>query len=79
MFGQHQTENAALAVMAAILLAKDHSYLIEEHHIREGLQDTYWPGRFEMVSKNPVLILDGAHNEEGITALTAELAKRYHN
>ena len=79
MFGQHQTENAALAVMAAILLAKDHSYLIEEHHIREGLQDAHWPGRFEIVSHNPILILDGAHNEEGVTALTAELAKRYHD
>ena len=79
MFGQHQTENAALAVMAAILLAKDHSYLIEEHHIREGLQDAHWPGRFEFVSHNPILILDGAHNEEGVTALTAELAKRYHD
>ena len=79
MFGQHQTENAALAVMAAILLAKDHSYSIEEHHIRKGLQDAHWPGRFEMVSQNPILILDGAHNEEGVTALTAELAKRYHD
>ena len=53
--------------------------VIEEHHIREGLQDAYWPGRFEIVSKHPMLILDGAHNEEGITALTAELAKRYHD
>ena len=79
MFGQHQTENAALAVMAAILLGKEHSYLIEEHHIREGLQDAHWPGRFEFVSHNPILILDGAHNEEGVTALTAELAKRYHD
>ena len=77
MFGQHQTENAALAVMAAILLGKEHSYLIEEHHIREGLQDAHWPGRFEFVSHNPILILDGAHNEEGVAALTAELAKRY--
>ncbi len=52
---------------------------LNEHHIREGLQDTHWPGRFEIVTHNPILILDGAHNEEGVASLTAELAKRYHD
>jgi len=79
MFGKHQTENAALAVVAAALLQKEHSFPIEDHHIREGLQKAYWPGRFEIISQNPIFILDGAHNEEGITALTEELEKRYHN
>ena len=43
----------------------------------KAYKDAHWPGRFEFVSHNPILILDGAHNEEGVTALTAELAKRY--
>ena len=79
MYGKHQTENASLALMAAYLLQKEHSLQITEQHLREGLKKAYWPGRFEMVSSNPVVILDGAHNEEGIAALTAELAKRYHD
>lgn len=77
MFGQHQTENAALSLMAAVLLQKDHDFHIDEFHIRNGLETAYWPGRFEIVSHHPLLILDGAHNEEGISALTTELSKRY--
>ncbi|MCQ6273508.1 bifunctional folylpolyglutamate synthase/dihydrofolate synthase [Bacillus sp. V3B] len=77
MFGKHQTENASLAVKAAMLLDKEHALRIGENDIREGLKDAYWPGRFELVSDNPILILDGAHNEEGVTALTEELSKRY--
>ncbi|WP_071395934.1 bifunctional folylpolyglutamate synthase/dihydrofolate synthase [Bacillus tuaregi] len=77
MFGQHQTENAALAIMAAKQLDKEHGFQISDSQILTGLKDAYWPGRFEIVSHNPLLILDGAHNEEGITALTAELTKRY--
>jgi dihydrofolate synthase / folylpolyglutamate synthase len=79
MYGQHQTENAALAVVASLLLQKEHAFEIDEHQIYAGLKEAYWPGRFELVSHNPILILDGAHNEEGMTALTAELSKRYHN
>ena len=60
-------------------MGKDHSYTIKEHHIREGLKNAYWPGRFEILSHNPIVILDGAHNEEGVNALTAELKKRYHD
>lgn len=79
MAGQHQTENASLAVMAAELLNKYYSFIIEDQHIRDGLKSAYWPGRFEIISEDPLIVLDGAHNEEGITALTAELDKRFHD
>ena len=79
MYGKHQTENAALAIMATFLLQKEHGFHVKEQHIRKGLEKTYWPGRFEIVTHSPILILDGAHNEEGIAALSAELSKRYHN
>ncbi|MEH7375648.1 bifunctional folylpolyglutamate synthase/dihydrofolate synthase [Neobacillus drentensis] len=77
MIGQHQTENAALAVMAAQFLNQKGSFLITEQAIRTGLKKAYWPGRFEIVSESPLVIIDGAHNEEGITALTHELSTRY--
>ncbi|GLB58386.1 bifunctional folylpolyglutamate synthase/dihydrofolate synthase [Cytobacillus sp. NCCP-133] len=77
MSGKHQTENASLAVMAAELLLNFYSFLIGDEHIRAGLKKAYWPGRFEILSEDPFVIIDGAHNEEGITALTAELANRF--
>lgn len=77
MAGRHQVENASLSVMAADLLNKYYSFLIEENHIKAGLKAAYWPGRFEVISKAPLVVIDGAHNEEGINALAAELSKRY--
>jgi len=77
MMGKHQIENASLAVMAACLLKQKAFPEISEKHIRIGLKEAKWPGRFEMVSEQPLVILDGAHNEEGIQALTTEIMKRF--
>jgi dihydrofolate synthase / folylpolyglutamate synthase len=79
MIGQHQTENAALAVMAAQSINQDESFSISENAIRTGLKKAYWPGRFEIISNNPLIIIDGAHNDEGISALVHELSNRYSN
>ena len=79
MIGQHQTENAALAVIAAQFLHQKGEFILTEQAIRAGLKKAYWPGRFEMLSESPLVIIDGAHNEEGITALTHELSTRYPN
>jgi dihydrofolate synthase/folylpolyglutamate synthase len=79
MIGKHQTENAALAVMGSYYLKNFFAFIIEEDHIRKGLQKAYWPGRFEIVSQLPPIIMDGAHNEEGIDTLVNELKKRYHD
>ncbi|EIJ79057.1 folyl-polyglutamate synthetase [Bacillus methanolicus PB1] len=77
MIGQHQIENAALAVMASELLVHYYSFQIEEKHLRKGLLSARWPGRFEILSENPFVVIDGAHNEEGITALINELKSRF--
>lgn len=79
MLGKHQTENASLAIMAGQLLNMFYSFMIEESHIREGLNRAYWPGRMELISEQPLVIMDGAHNEEGIEALVQELKERYHD
>ena len=44
-------------------------YNIEKRHIYEGLQGARWPGRFEVVSLKPYIILDGSHNPQGISSL----------
>ncbi|GHH97197.1 bifunctional folylpolyglutamate synthase/dihydrofolate synthase [Neobacillus kokaensis] len=77
MIGQHQTENASLAISAAQYLNKQGLFKISEQAIRSGLTHAYWPGRFEILSENPLVIIDGAHNDEGITTLVNELSSRY--
>lgn len=77
LIGEHQTENAALAVMAVQYLNKNSAFSVTGDAMRAGLKHAYWPGRFEMISENPLVVLDGAHNDEGITALVHELANRY--
>lgn len=67
MLGSCQPENAALAVQAAIVLSR--SYPIEKKHIYDGIEKTRWGGRFELHSGSPDIILDGAHNPDGIRRL----------
>jgi dihydrofolate synthase/folylpolyglutamate synthase len=77
MFGAHQAQNAALAVMAAEYLRMCYSLLIEKEHIYEGLEKAKWIGRFEQVSKKPLIIIDGAHNKEGIHSLVDTVRSHY--
>ncbi len=67
MSGLHQTENAII-VIESIKLLKQH-YNISDDNIINGLYNTFWPGRLEVVQKNPYIILDGAHNIDGINRL----------
>jgi dihydrofolate synthase / folylpolyglutamate synthase len=77
MIGEHQTENASLAVMAAHYLNQVTQFKVSENAIRKGLKNAYWPARFEVLSENPTIIIDGAHNDEGITALVKEVSARF--
>jgi dihydrofolate synthase/folylpolyglutamate synthase len=72
LIGRHQLRNAAVAVEAASLL-KDKGWRITETDIRNGLGVARWPGRMEILSKDPVFIIDGAHNPEGARALRKTL------
>jgi dihydrofolate synthase/folylpolyglutamate synthase len=67
MLGSCQPENAALAVQAASVLSR--SYPVEKKHIYDGIEKTRWGGRFELHSGSPDIILDGAHNPDGIRRL----------
>lgn len=67
MLGSCQPEDAALAVQAASVLSR--SYPIEKKHIYDGIEKTRWGGRFELHSGSPDIILDGAHNPDGIRRL----------
>lgn len=69
--GVYQTENAAVAIEAVSLLLNDIGYDV----IREGLKKTKWPARFELMSKEPLIIYDGAHNPAGVKKLGESVEK----
>lgn len=77
MTGIHQMKNASLAVVAAEFLNNNGAYLLSEDHIRKGLHKAYWNGRFEIISRVPKIILDGAHNREGVESLVSTLQRHY--
>jgi dihydrofolate synthase / folylpolyglutamate synthase len=70
--GKHQKRNAALALAALEIAA--HDFPVKESALREGLRTVRWPGRFEIVRDHLTIVLDGAHNGEGVRALIEELA-----
>lgn len=65
----YQAENAALAVKTVRLLFPG----IETAHIRSALFSAGWAGRFQLLHKDPDVIVDGAHNREGVEALCETL------
>ncbi|WP_341877685.1 folylpolyglutamate synthase/dihydrofolate synthase family protein [Defluviitalea saccharophila] len=68
LIGEHQIYNTAL-VLLIIEVLRNKGIEISEENVRIGLKECYWPGRLEILGKNPLVILDGAHNEEGALAL----------
>jgi len=75
--GEHQIANAAAAVMALEVLRQYYALIVDDEHLEAGLRETEWPGRLEMVSKSPRILIDGAHNPEGMEALTRALKDVY--
>lgn len=76
MLGQHQENNAGLAVAAAHLLAQTFPKITDKS-IQEGIEETHWPGRSEWIGNN--IYLDGAHNPQGIASLKQVLKDNFAN
>ena len=69
LLGRHQARNASLAIAARELMPIP----FNEQAVREGLLQTAWPGRLEIFSRAPLVLVDGAHNPDGVLALRAAL------
>ena len=67
MLGSYQPRNAA-TVLSAIDILKERGFSIPDSAISRGLDATRWQARFEVISNDPLVIFDGAHNPEGIAA-----------
>ncbi|MDU2963477.1 MAG: folylpolyglutamate synthase/dihydrofolate synthase family protein [Streptococcus salivarius] len=76
MLGQHQENNAGLAVTAAHILAQTFSKITDKS-IQEAIEETHWPGRSEWIGNN--IYLDGAHNPQGIASLKQVLKDNFAN
>jgi len=80
LIGEHQMQNATVAIKAVELLSKKitpNSELRTPNFIREGLKDVKWPGRLEMIQDDPPILIDGAHNPGAAVVLSRALVKNF--
>jgi len=73
MLGAHQCANASVAIAAVDLLRAKGHFDICNRAIRRGVDRMRWAGRLEVICREPLILLDGAHNEHGAKALGAAL------
>jgi len=74
--GAYQPYNATLAITALEKL-RDKGYKISDSNIVKGLESVSWPGRFEILGRNPTFILDGSHNPQGMEATAESLRSHF--
>lgn len=72
LLGDHQLHNAAVVLAIADTLIAE-GWSITEENIRQGIRDVRWPGRFDIVSREPLFIIDGGHNPQCIEALVKNI------
>ena len=72
LLGDHQLHNAAVVLAVADTLIAE-GWNITEENIRQGIRDVRWPGRFDIVSREPLFIIDGGHNPQCIEALVKNI------
>ncbi len=72
LLGEHQLKNAAVVLTTADVL-KTRGWAITDENIRQGLATVRWPGRFELLRKDPLFIVDGGHNPQCIEALVQNI------
>lgn len=72
--GRHQAYNAAVVVQAMLALCKQ-GFSISDEAIMQGIEQATFPARIEILSRSPLIILDGAHNEDSAVALADTLQR----
>ena len=61
LLGRHQLENATSCI-AALDIMRQRGFDVPAGAVREGLRNVHWPGRLEVLSREPLVVVDGAHN-----------------
>ncbi len=76
LLGDHQTENAATAI-AALEAMNDSGLTISPQDMAQGLAQTYWPGRLQVLRHRPLVVVDGAHNADSARRLRESLTRYF--
>lgn len=69
LLGEHQANNATVALTVINALIENYDIKVSEESLKSGLTKTIWPGRLEIMGKNPIVVIDGAHNLHGAKGL----------
>lgn len=77
MVGRHQAENLKTALATLEILRKSGAVKLDREALYEGLKRARQPGRFEVISEDPLVIIDGAHNEAGAQVLQETMAQHF--
>ncbi|MDD4843742.1 MAG: bifunctional folylpolyglutamate synthase/dihydrofolate synthase [Anaerotignum sp.] len=78
LLGQHQIQNCVTILEACEVLKKS-GYPFTKNQIQVGISKAFWAGRMEICKKNPLVILDGAHNVDGIRRLAENVSTYFGN
>jgi dihydrofolate synthase / folylpolyglutamate synthase len=79
LLGKHQASNASVAITAFVEFLKRTNRNVDEKIIRTALQKVNWQGRMQIISTKPTVMIDGAHNAEGVHALKLNLQEIFPN
>lgn len=79
LLGRHQVENAAVAIQLFYLYCETLQINYTDRDIYQGLAKAKWPARMEKISDEPLIILDGAHNDHAVRRLAENLKKEFPN
>ena len=77
MLGEHQTRNATVALTAVKILNQEGVLNISKEAVMKGLAEANWPGRMEIMCRNPLVLIDGAHNLHGAKGLSQAVGKLF--
>ncbi len=78
LLGSYQPLNCA-NVLSAVKILKENGVQISDENVKSGLLKAKWSARFEIISQNPLVIFDGAHNPEGVCASVASVENYFEN
>ena len=81
LLGEHQIVNAQLALKAYEIICEKEKINKDVNIVKDGLKNVTWIGRLEVMDKSPLIVIDGAHNIQGIKALRKNIEKyfKYNN
>lgn len=77
LLGKHQVDNASVAIQLYDIISKKLGLKTSNKDIQKGLKKAFWPGRMEKISDEPLIVLDGAHNDHAMQVMVNNLKTEF--